>query len=104
MLPLTEGAKECVEILEDIIKRMEKATSEVSDTFDPISIPPNAVFLLSLDGGGTRGLLLTQTLIAIQKRMKELKPDCELLHNYFDYIQGRIQRGFDGLGRTPLSD
>ena len=88
-----EGAKECVKILEDIIKRMEKAASEVSDTFEPISIPPNAVFLLSLDGGGTRGLLLTQTLIAIQKRMKELKPDCELLHKYFDYVAGTSAGG-----------
>ncbi len=83
-----EGAKECVEILDDIIKRMEKAASQVSNTFEPILVPPNAVFLLSLDGGGTRGLLLTQTLIAIQKRMKELKPDCELLHKYFDYVAG----------------
>lgn len=88
-----EGAKECVKILEDIIKRMAKAASQVSDTFEPVPVPFNTIFLLSLDGGGTRGLLLTQTLIAIQKRMKELKPDCEPLHKYFDYVAGTSAGG-----------
>ena len=88
-----EGAKECVEILEDIIKRMDEAASQVSNTFEPLPVPPNAIFLLSLDGGGTRGLLLTQTLIAIQKRMKELKPDCGPLHKYFDYVAGTSAGG-----------
>ena len=88
-----EGAQECVEILEDIIERIKRAASQVSDTFEPLPVPPNAVFLLSLDGGGTRGLLLTQTLIAIQKRMKVLKPDCGPLHKYFDYIAGTSAGG-----------
>ena len=88
-----EGARECEEILENIIKQMKEAASQVSDTFEPLPVPPNAVFLLSLDGGGTRGLLLTQTLIAIQKRMKELKPDCLPLHKYFDYVAGTSAGG-----------
>ena len=88
-----KGAKECMEILVDIIKRMAEAASQVSNTFEPLPVPPNAVFLLSLDGGGTRGLLLTQTLIAIQKRMKELKPDCDPLHKYFDYVAGTSAGG-----------
>ena len=92
-IALDQGAQECVEILEDIIKQIKEAASQVSGTFKPLPVPPNAVFLLSLDGGGTRGLLLTQTLIAIQKRMKELKPDCGPLHKYFDYIAGTSAGG-----------
>ena len=88
-----EGAKECVGVLETTIKLMVEASSQVSDKFEPIPVPENAIFLLSMDGGGTRGLLLTQTLLAIQKRMKELKPDCAPLYKYFDYIAGTSAGG-----------
>ena len=36
---------------------------------------------------------MTQTLIAIQKRIKELKPNCEPLYKYFDYIAGTSAGG-----------
>lgn len=88
-----EGAKECSEILKYASEKMKEANDQVSDVFEPIPIPPNSVFLLSMDGGGTRGLLLTQTLIAIQSRMKELKPDCEPVHKYFDYVAGTSAGG-----------
>lgn len=88
-----QGAKECVDVLETTIKLMAEASSQVSDKFEPIPVPPNSIFLLSMDGGGTRGLLLTQTLLAIQKRMKELKPDCAPLYTYFDYIAGTSAGG-----------
>ena len=88
-----EGAKECVYILKETIDAMDKASCQVSDKFEPLPVPSNSIFLLSMDGGGTRGLLLTQTLIAIQKRMKELKPDCEPVHKYFDYIAGTSAGG-----------
>lgn len=88
-----EGANECVDVLETIIQAMAEAASQVSDEFQPLPVPDNSIFLLSMDGGGTRGLLLTQTLIAIQKRMKELKPDCHLLHKYFDYVAGTSAGG-----------
>ena len=88
-----DGADECVKVLADIIELMRTASSQVSDKFESLAIPSNAIFLLSLDGGGTRGLLLTQTLIAIQKRMKVLKPDCDPVHKYFDYIAGTSAGG-----------
>ena len=86
-------AKECAKILEFTSEKMTEASAQVSDKFEPIPVPPNSIFLLSMDGGGTRGLLLTQTLIAIQKRMKQLKPDCGPLHKYFDYIAGTSAGG-----------
>ena len=98
-----KGAKECVDILKEMSKAMEEASSQVSDKFEPISVPSNSIFLLSLDGGGSRGLLLTQTLIAIQKRMKKLKPDCESLHKYFDYIAGTSAGGLVTLPLVCLS-
>ena len=88
-----KGGRDCVNVLEEIIQLMTEAASQVSNTFEPLPVPSNAVFLLSLDGGGTRGLLLTQTLIAIHKRMKELKPDCGPIHKYFDYVAGTSAGG-----------
>lgn len=88
-----KGRKECVDILKETQMAMEEAASQISNKFEPLSIPPNSIFLLSMDGGGTRGLLLTQTLMAIQKRMKTLKLDCDSLHKCFDYIAGTSAGG-----------
>ena len=97
-----EGAKECVDILEETTKAMEEASFQISGKFEPISVPSNSIFLLSLDGGGSRGLLSTQTLIAIHKRMKELKPVCKPLHKYFDYIAGTSTGGLVALSMVSV--
>ncbi len=89
----TDGARESEKVLTEMIQLKKEAEAKMTKTFEPIEIPPNALFLLSMDGGGTRGLLLTQTLIAIQKRIKQLKPDCLPLHKYFDYIAGTSAGG-----------
>ena len=88
-----EGAKECGEILKEVIDLMHEAASNVSDKLEPVNIPQNSIFLLSMDGGGTRGLLLVQSLMAIQKRMKRLSPECCAIHTYFDYIAGTSAGG-----------
>ena len=88
-----DGAKECMEVLKEMIQLTKEADEKVCKKFEHINIPPNSIFLLSMDGGGTRGLLLTQTLFAIQKRMKQLKPDCRPIQEYFDYIAGTSAGG-----------
>ena len=45
-------------------------------------------FLLSLDGGGIRGFNTIQILIAIENRLKQLKPNSQPLISYFDYVAG----------------
>ncbi len=45
-------------------------------------------FLLSLDGGGMRSVIMCHILTAIEKRMKELNASCKPLQTYFDYIAG----------------
>ena len=95
-----EGAKECGEILKEVIDLMHKAASNVSDKLEPLNIPQNSIFLLSMDGGGSRGLLLTQSLMVIQKRMKQLNPECCAIHKYFDYIAGTSAGGMAALAIT----
>ena len=45
-------------------------------------------FLLSLDGGGMRSVIMCHILTAIERRMKELNASCKPLQAYFDYIAG----------------
>ena len=35
-----------------------------------------------------KGLIASQTLIALETRMKQLQPDCAPVQSYFDYIAG----------------
>ena len=77
----------CVHVLEEIEKFVDK-NSTLSNSFEPDSIPKDSIFLLSLDGGGVKGLITSQTLIALEARMKQLQPDCSPVQSYFDYIAG----------------
>ena len=77
----------CAKVLEEIAGYEDKS-SELSNSFEPGSVPEDSIFLLSMDGGGAKGLITCQTLIALTMRMKQLQPDCGPLHTYFDYIAG----------------
>ena len=92
-----EGAKDCGEILKEVIDLMHEAASNVSDKLEPVNIPQSSIFLLSMDGGGIRGLLLVQSLMIIQKRMRKLNPECCAIHKYFDYIAGTSAGGLTTL-------
>ena len=46
------------------------------------------VFLLSLDGGGMRAVIMCHILAAIESRMKELCSSAKSLRSYFDYFAG----------------
>lgn len=44
--------------------------------------------LLSLDGGGIRGLLAAEILVRIEAILQELNPQFNCLADYFDFIGG----------------
>ena len=90
-------AATCVEVLEQIAE-LENQNSKLSNSFEPGSVDEDTIFLLSMDGGGVRGLILCQTLIALTKRMKQLQPDCGPVQSYFDYIAGTSAGAIVGLG------
>ena len=61
----------------------------------PSDVKPTV--LLSLDGGGTKGIITCVILQAIHKRMRAHNPSCGKLHEYFDYIAGTSIGGLIGL-------
>ncbi|PAV57630.1 hypothetical protein WR25_23284 [Diploscapter pachys] len=60
---------------EQLIERLEKIAAEGEK-------PKNMVNLLSMDGGGIRGLVILQTLLAIEEAMGEP------IYPYFDWVAG----------------
>ena len=92
-----EAAKECVCVLEETMQLMSQAAQQLAEPSEPVSMPPDAIVLLSMDGGGSRGLLTCQTIAAIQNRMRQLDPHCGPLFKYCDYIAGTSTGGLIGL-------
>ncbi len=85
--------QECEDELKQMIQLTEEARAIFRKAFEPVKVPRNSIFLLSMDGGGVRGVLLTQALMAIEERIKQLKSDCLPLREYFDYIAGSSSGG-----------
>ena len=80
--------KQFQSIFEDLISSMKTSKSQQSTTILPPPLQADSVYLLSLDGGGVRGVITMQMLLAIQDRMKELDPMSLSPLYYFDYISG----------------
>ncbi|KAL5479828.1 hypothetical protein EMCRGX_G023414 [Ephydatia muelleri] len=92
-----EAAKECVRVLEETTEVLAQAAQQLSEPSEPVSLAPDALVLLSMDGGGSRGLLTCQTIAAIQNRMRQLNPRCSPLYKYCHYIAGTSTGGLIGL-------
>ncbi|KAL5493790.1 hypothetical protein EMCRGX_G015017 [Ephydatia muelleri] len=100
-LKATEGdAEVCVKVLREIGDLIKKAKDEYANPQSIRSFDSDSVFLLCIDGGGVRGLLALQILIAIRNRMLQIQPDCALLQDYFDYMAGTSIGGMVTLSLT----
>ena len=88
----SKAAEKCTKALEEIVQLQCKARAFYEATkSDPLPIvKPGALFLLSIDGGGMKSLNTSQIVIAIEKRMKQLQPNCGNFASYFDFIAGTI--------------
>ena len=75
--------------LEEMKKlRIQAALHYSQNTKVPKKKGNSDLFLLSLDGGGMRSVIMCHILTAIENRMKELNSSCKPLQSYFDYIAG----------------
>lgn len=88
-LALNAEAYECATLLKNVSKYLDISENlpRVSDK-DHRTVPENSLFLLSLDGGGVRGIMQVQILLGIQKRMQAIRSDCPSVFQCFDYIAG----------------
>ena len=97
--PLEVAIDECKKIIEKILT-LRKHLTETSAR--KIAKPPpkrddEDVFLLSLDGGGIRGLVFIQAVIELDKRREQLYPGSKPFLSYFNWIFGNSTGGISGL-------
>ena len=97
--PLEVAIHDCKKIIEKILT-LRKHLSET--TARKIAKPPpkrddDDVFLLSLDGGGIRGLVFIQAVIELDKRREQLYPGSKPFLSYFNWIVGNSTGGVSGL-------
>ena len=90
-------AQGCVRVLEETIQLMDQAAKVQSEPFVPVSTAADEIVLLSMDGGGSRGLLTCQTIASIQSRMRQLDPRCDPLFKHCDYVAGTSTGGLIAL-------
>ena len=88
--------QQCSEALEAVVRGRAENDSTESELEEAHS-SDDTVFLLCLDGGGVRGLVLSQLLLAIEERMDKLCPDHRPLSTYFNWIGGSSTGAFLGL-------
>ena len=89
--------QQCIEALETVIRGRAENEFPESQLEEVAPAADDTVFLLSLDGGGVKGLVLSQLLLAIEERMDKLCPDHRPLSAYFNWIGGSSTGAFLGL-------
>ena len=84
-----KDANDIYAALEEIRKLQVMARFYCSQNTDlPEKKETSDTFLLSLDGGGMRSVIMCHILATIDRRMKELDSSCKPIQSYFDYIAG----------------
>ena len=84
-----------IQEVSDLVAKYKKLPSH------PVEVSQNdGQFLLALDGGGTRCITQIQMLLAIEKRMKELNPNCYSFLDHFDYIGATSGGAYNALIMT----
>lgn len=88
------GREKSIEAIQAVTAAQTKEVAPLP-TLDPL--PEGSAVLLSLDGGGIRGLVLAQLLLTLQDRVSKLCPNCPHLSNLFDWVAGTSTGAFLGL-------
>ena len=100
---LGDGATACASDIETLIALRDKLATDKPRGRAP-KHPPSAndegVFMLSLDGGGIRGLVFVQVLIELDKRCQQLYPGSKPIHTYFNWVTGNSTGGLAALYLT----
>ena len=94
--------EQCIHAIETVVRYREKDAARSVQLTEVKCRDDDMVFLLSFDGGGIRGLILAQLLLAIEERMKRLDPHYRHLSTYFDWIAGTSTGAFLTLGYTKF--
>lgn len=106
-LAINEGDKaaECASAIQkvlDLRQRLQNDKPREAAPCKPRMPSDEEIFLLSLDGGGIKGLVFIQVLIEIEKRCTQLYPDSESFLSYFNWIGGNSTGGIAALAVAGL--
>jgi calcium-independent phospholipase A2 len=74
-----------------------KANGTASDDTEIKPVDPKRPMILSIDGGGIRGLVSAIVLRELEDKIRALNPTCESLSSYFDYMAGTSTGSFIAL-------
>ena len=91
--------KKYIDIASDINEIMELRRKLDRDGEKPVGkhVDHSATLLLSLDGGGIRGLVFVQVLLEMEKRRKKLYPHSDHLLSRFNWLTGNSTGGIAAL-------
>ena len=95
----SRNAQKSASFLEEILNLQEKCNAyySLSKSLPGPASTEGKTYLLSLDGGGMRSVIIAMTLMHIENRMKQLEPNCRPFASYFDHIAGTSAGGICAL-------
>ena len=96
-LAVEKGYDDIAEVIREILHLRRKLDADQPKPARPTPRSADESFLLSLDGGGIRGLVLIQSFIEMDNRRKTLYPDSEPLLKQFNCITGNSAGGIAAL-------
>ena len=81
---------ECAKAIKTVLDMQAEITPPSVEHVRRAGAKPSGddIYLLTLDGGGIKGLVFIQVLLGIEKRRKILYPDAEPFVSYFNWIGG----------------
>ena len=81
---------ECAKAIKTVLDLQAEITPPSVENVRRAGAKPSGddIYLLTLDGGGIKGLVFIQVLFGIEKRRKLLYPDAEPFVSYFNWIGG----------------
>ena len=93
----SEGATCIVKVIKDILDVQQELSKDEPKNNRRQQAAIEADLLLSLDGGGIRGLVFVQVLLEMEKRRKQLYPSANTLLSNFNWITGNSTGGIAAL-------
>ena len=100
-------AQDCATAIKTVVDlEVAKASTPPRQQGARIKSPPGAndddIYLLTLDGGGIRGLVFLQVMLGIERRKTQLYPHSQPFISYFNWIGGTSAGGLAALGMAGL--
>jgi calcium-independent phospholipase A2 len=100
-----KGFSDIADDISTILNLESDLNTDEHKVLDPAERHPHEAFLLSLDGGGVKGLVFLQVLLEMEKRRIKRYPDSkESLLSHFNWMTGNSAGGISALALAGPDD